>query len=128
MAYNELLEQRIASKLQDQKILFEQKRMFGGVCFMIQEKMCLGVSKDYLMLRTLDERYTQLLDEPHVEPMTFGKKTLHGFLFLTEEAYKKDKDLHRWITLGLEFAEKGVVKSKKTSKKNQVSPKKLHNK
>lgn len=121
MAYNEELETRLAAALHARNINFEQKRMFGGVCFMINEKMCLGVSNDFLMLRALNEHYEQLLHEPHIEPMIFGKKILHGFLFLEEGAWRKEKDLQRWIGLGLEFAEKGVVKSKSTSKKTATT-------
>lgn len=123
MAYNEELETRLATALHARNINVEQKRMFGGVCFMINKKMCLGVSKDFLMLRALDEHYEQLLHEPHIEPMIFGKKRLHGFLFLEEGAWKKEKDLQRWIDLGLEFAEKGVVKSKSTKNKKAVDKK-----
>jgi TfoX/Sxy family transcriptional regulator of competence genes len=113
MAYNEQLGERIAEKLSSLNIAFEEKKMFGGIAFMIRDKMCIGVSKDMLMLRVMEDKYEAQLEKPHVEPMQFTGKTMKGFLFIHELAYKKDKDLLYWINLGLEFGEKGVLKVKK---------------
>lgn len=54
MSYNENTVNRIAEQLLDQNIAFEEKKMFGGVAFMLNEKMCIGVVKNELMLRVLD--------------------------------------------------------------------------
>ena len=57
MSYNELVAERIAIKLYDLNIQFAEKKMFGGIAFMIQDKMCIGVVKEELMLRVLEEKY-----------------------------------------------------------------------
>ena len=113
MAYNETLSLRIAEQLMDQKIPFEEKKMFGGIAFMINDKMCIGVLKDEIMLRVMDEHYESLLEINHVKPMEFTGRTMRGFLFIEEPAYHQDKALRRWIAYAQEFGEKGVVKSKK---------------
>jgi hypothetical protein len=53
------------------------------------------------------------LEENHVNPMQFTGKTMKGFLFIELSAYKNDKDLLKWLNYGIEFGEKGIVKSKK---------------
>lgn len=113
MAYNEELGNRIASKLLDLDIDFIEKKMFGGVAFMIQDKMCIGVSKDEIMLRVMEDKYESLLEENFVKPMQFTGRIMKGFLFIEEPAFEKDKDLLKWIELGIEFGKFGVVKTKK---------------
>lgn len=118
MALNEQLVQQIANTLDHLTIAYQQKKMFGGVAFMIQDKMCLGVSKEFMMVRVMDAHYAGIIEEPHTEPMIFGKKQLHGFLFITPQGYQHEKDFKRWIQYGLEFAEKGELKTKKAKSKN----------
>jgi TfoX/Sxy family transcriptional regulator of competence genes len=113
MAYNEELSIRIKKLLIDQNENFVEKKMFGGLAFMINDKMCIGVVKDQIMLRVMDEVYETLLDVNGVNPMDFSGKIMKGFLFIDPEAFQTNKNLLRWINFGLEFAEKGVVKSKK---------------
>lgn len=113
MAYNEELSLRIQKRLINLGIDFYEKKMFGGNAFMINEKMCVGIIKEELMLRVLDSKYEMLLEKNHVKPMNFTGKTMKGFLFIVEEGSKKETDLNQWIDFGLEFAKFGVVKSKK---------------
>ena len=113
MAYHEALADRIAEKLYELQINFREKKMFGGIAFMINDKMCIGVVKDEMMLRVTDNHYETLLEENHVNPMQFTGKTMKGFLFIELPAYKNDKDLLKWLNYGIEFGEKGIVKSKK---------------
>ncbi len=113
MAYNVTLADRIAEKLYELEINFHEKKMFGGIAFMINDKMCIGVVKDEMMLRVMDNHYEKLMEENHVNPMQFTGKTMKGFLFIELPAYKNDKDLLKWLNYGIEFGEKGIVKSKK---------------
>ena len=87
--------------------------MFGGVAFMINDKMCIGVVNDEIMLRVLDEVYEPLLEEHYVKPMNFTGKIMKGFLFIEKEAFEKDNQLEKWLDYGLDFGKRGVVKSKK---------------
>lgn len=113
MAYSEEIARRIRNKLSDFQVDFNEKKMFGGIAFMISDKMCVGVVKDRMMLRVLEDRYDELIEENHVHPMEFTGKTMRGFIFLDEKAFESEADLDRWIGYGLEFGEKGVLKSKK---------------
>jgi TfoX/Sxy family transcriptional regulator of competence genes len=113
MAYNEQLASRIVEHLFLQKIEFTEKKMFGGIAFMINEKMCIGVMKNVIMLRVLENHYDMLLEENYVKPMEFTGKTMKGFLFIEEPAFAKDVDLNKWIVFAQEFGEKGIVKTKK---------------
>jgi TfoX/Sxy family transcriptional regulator of competence genes len=116
MAYDELLAERIANKLLQHEVLFIEKKMFGGIAFMIDDKMCIGVMKDEIMLRILDEKYEFLIEQPHTKPMQFTGKTMKGFLFIEESGFQTDKDLQQWIDLAIEFGRFGIVKSKKKKK------------
>jgi TfoX/Sxy family transcriptional regulator of competence genes len=113
MAYNEDLALRIAHKLAEFRVNFTEKKMFGGIAFMVNDKMCVGVTKEQMMLRVMDEHYDGLLEENHIHPMQFTGKTMRGFLFIDQEAFETDPALERLINYGLEFGEKGKVKSKK---------------
>ncbi|GIZ07681.1 TfoX/Sxy family protein [Flavobacterium sp. UMI-01] len=113
MAYNELLSLRIQQQLQEQQMNFVEKKMFGGIAFMIADKMCIGVMKELIMLRVMDEYYDGLLRENHVRPMTFTGKRLKNFLYIESEAFATEKQLARWVVLAIDFGKRGVVKSKK---------------
>lgn len=113
MPYNEALSIRIKKLLIQLNIEFTEKKMFGGYAFMINDKMCVGIVNDQIMLRVMEEHYEKLLEENGVEPMNFTGKTMKGFLFIQPEVFQTDKQLNDWIAYGLEFGEKGIVKSKK---------------
>jgi TfoX/Sxy family transcriptional regulator of competence genes len=113
MAYNEILSLRVEKQLNQLNVDFIEKKMFGGNAFMINEKMCIGIVKNELMLHVMPEVYESLLEENHVRPMDFTGKIMKGFLFVEEEGLQHEEMLMRWIQYGLDFAERGIVKSKK---------------
>lgn len=113
MAYNEQLGKRIHDQLTQWKVHFSEKKMFGGIAFMVNDKMCVGITKEEMMLRVMDEHYETSLERNHVKPMEFTGRVMKGFLFIEEAAFKKQSDFEYWLKLGLEFGEKGLVKSKK---------------
>lgn len=113
MAYNEELSLRIQKRLLDLNIDFYEKKMFGGNAFMINDKMCIGIIKEELMLRVLDGEYESLLEKNHVRPMNFTGKSMKGFLYIEEEGLKKESELNQWIDFGLEFSKFGILKSKR---------------
>lgn len=113
MPYNEDIYLRIKKLLILKNIIFEDKKMFGGVAFMLKDKMCFGVINNQIMLRVLDIHYEKLLEENHYKPMNFTGKTMKGFLFVDEEAFKNDSALFQILEYGIEFSIKGVLKSKK---------------
>lgn len=113
MAFNENIANRVAEILIELKILFEERKMFGGMAYMVNHRMCICVIKDDLMVRVLDNKYEELLDENFVRPMDFTGKPMKGFLFIEEDGFKTTIELKKWINQGLEFSEFGELKSKK---------------
>ena len=103
MAYNEYLGERIDNALQKMGIAFEERKMMGGLAFMVDEKMCVGVVKENLMARIDPEIFETALTKPGCEPMDFTGKQMKGFVFVTPEAIDQDEDLDYWIELALEF-------------------------
>jgi TfoX/Sxy family transcriptional regulator of competence genes len=93
MAYDEILSLRVEKQLNQLSINFVEKKMFGGNAFMINEKMCIGIVKNELMLHVMPEVYESLLEENHVRPMDFTGKIMKGFLFVEEEALQSEEML-----------------------------------
>lgn len=116
MAYNQILSFQIEKLLNQLNVTYTEKKMFGGNAFLINDKMCLGIVKNELMLRVLEEQYESLLEENHVRPMNFIGKIMKGFVYVEEEALKTETDLLTWIQMGLDFSERGIVKSKNKKK------------
>lgn len=118
MAYNTFLADRISSFFNDKKILFYEKKMFGGLCFMVDDKMCVGIVKDEIMVRIHPDIYEVSLNKPGCNAMNFTGRPMRGFVFLTDEAIDLDKDLHYWLQLALEFNPFAKKSKKRSSKKN----------
>ena len=96
MVYDEKLASRIRQILTTQKGLAE-KKMFGGIAFMLNGNMCCGVVKNDLLIRTGAEKYEKALTEPHVRPMDFTRRSLTGFVFVSLEGCRTDEDLKKWL-------------------------------
>lgn len=124
MAYNERLAERIRTYLKGRRGV-EEKRMFGGLCFMLNGHMCCGVEKDRLMVRVAPDRYETLLKKPHAHEMDFTGKPLKGFLFISEGGYRTASGLASWLDEAVECArskppkKKRVKISRKLSKENR---------
>ena len=90
--------------------------MFGGLCFMVNDKMCVGVEKERLMVRLDPEKYDEALEKEGCTPMDFSGKPMKGFVFVSIDALTTKKKLEYWIKLALEY--NSIAKaSKKKSKK-----------
>lgn len=103
MAYDEYLAERIRRSLQGSGTLFEEKKMMGGLTFMINEKMCVGIVKNDLMARVGPGRYEEALAKPGCREMDFTGKPMKGYVFVGAEGMDKDQDLDQWIAMSLEF-------------------------
>lgn len=114
MPYSESLYHQVKKQLILREVAFVEKKMFGGVAFMLQDKMCIGVVKEQIMLRVLEEAYERLIHKEGFELMDFTGKVMKGFLFVNQEYVNHNNN--RWqeiIDLAIDFAEKGQLKSKK---------------
>jgi TfoX/Sxy family transcriptional regulator of competence genes len=102
MAYDEKLADRVRQALADIPNV-EEKKMFRGVTFMVNDKMCVSVSGNELMLRLDPDLTEQLVEEPGTRPMVHGGKHMKGFIYISPERFKNQKDFDYSIKLALEY-------------------------
>ncbi len=108
MAYNEFLADRIRQCLKGAGTT-EEKKMMGGLVFMVNHKMCLGIDtdkntkQDRLMVRVGKLPYEQLLGQKSSRKMDFTGRVMRGFLFVDPEGFDLDEDLDYWVERALEF-------------------------
>ena len=125
MAYDQHLGERISGVLMEKRVRFEAKNMMGGLCYMINDKMAVGVVKNSLMIRIDPELYEPSLKKKGVRPMDFTGKVLKGFLLVDPIGIDMQRDLEYWIQLSLDFNPRAKSSKKATPKKNRRSaPKK----
>ncbi len=115
MAFSEYLADRVRQRLLNKGYVVE-KKMMGGLIFMVNDKMCLGIDIDKksqcdrLMVRVGKLPYNTLLKKDGSRPMDFTGSVMRGFLFIDPEGFDKDSDLDFWVKKALEFNELIVKK------------------
>jgi hypothetical protein len=93
--YDERLAQRIRDVIsRDAEV--EERKMFGGIAFMVDSKMVVGIVGDELMVRLGPDAFTEALGQPHVRPMDFTGRPMAGFVFVAP-AGTREAALERWI-------------------------------
>jgi TfoX/Sxy family transcriptional regulator of competence genes len=102
MAYDEGLAERIRGVLDEQPGVSE-KRMFGGVAFLVKGHMSVGIVQDKLMVRVGPESYDRVLRECHARRMDFTGRPMKGFVYVVPEGYESDASLERWVNLGVSY-------------------------
>lgn len=108
MAYSTFLADRIEQRLRS-KGLTEMKKMMGGLIFMVNEKMCVGIDvdkktgKDRLMVRVGKASHEQLIFSKGSREMDFTGKTMRGFLYVDPDGFDSEEDLDWWVEKALEF-------------------------
>ena len=108
MAYSEFLADKVRQRLVNKGKVVE-KKMMGGLIFMVNDKMCIGVDmdknsqSDRLMVRVGKLPYEALLKKEGSRPKEFTGSVMRGFLFIDPEGFDKDEDLDFWIQKALEF-------------------------
>ncbi len=103
MAYDEGLAQRIREVLGEQPGLVE-KKMFGGIGFMLHGNMACGVHKDALIVRVGPERYEEALARPHTRPFDITGRPMKGWVMVTSDGYESDDALKGWVQQGVDIA------------------------
>jgi TfoX/Sxy family transcriptional regulator of competence genes len=114
MSYSEELVNRVRETLQDLPDV-EEKKMFKGLTFMVNGKMCVGVSKDRLMCRIDPEIHDEAVEKPGCTTVTMARKPYKGFVYVDESEVKSQKDLDYWIGLALEYNPRAKATAKKKS-------------
>jgi TfoX/Sxy family transcriptional regulator of competence genes len=102
MAYSLELAERIRSQLDG--VPFVEKKMFGGVGFLLNGNMACGVNKDNLIVRIDPEKQTALLKKPHAKPFDLTGRPMKGWLVVEAEGCKTDRQLSAWVQEGIAFA------------------------
>jgi TfoX/Sxy family transcriptional regulator of competence genes len=102
MAYDEGLAERIRTVLEDERGISE-KKMFGGIAFLFDGKMFVGIVKHDLMVRVGPARYDESLKKRHVRPMDFTGKPMKGYVYIAPKGVADDGELANWVRLGSEF-------------------------
>ena len=109
MAFNENTVKRIREIMKQKKVPFSEKKMFSGVCFMVDDKMCCGThidkktEEDFLLCRIGEEAYAGALKKENVIPMEFTGRSMKGYIFVKGKGYSNDKDLQYWLQLCLDY-------------------------
>jgi TfoX/Sxy family transcriptional regulator of competence genes len=116
MAYDERLADRIREILVDQPVI-EEKQMMGGVAFMVNNKMCVGVIKEDMMARIDPDVFDEAIEKHGCRPMDFTHKPMKGWVFISPEGIEKVNDLEYWIGLALDFNKTAKASTKKNKKR-----------
>ena len=113
MAYNEQLAKRVRERLYDLSD-FEEKQMMGGLVFMVNDKMCVGVVKNELMCRIDRGFHEKAVEMNGCRTMDFTKRPMTGYVMVDETGMKTNKEFDFWLNLALEFNR--IAKSSKRKK------------
>ncbi|MBS1916030.1 MAG: TfoX/Sxy family protein [Bacteroidetes bacterium] len=113
MPYNEKLADRVREIICYTHKNIEEKKMFGGLCFMVNDKMCVGVESERMMVRFDPTLTDELMEKEGCHPMDFTNKVMRGFAFVDIEVLNTKKKLEFWIGLALEYNAKAKASKKK---------------
>jgi TfoX/Sxy family transcriptional regulator of competence genes len=104
MAFNNRLANRIREQLKLFPEEFTEKRMFGGLTFLYQGKMTIGIVKEDLAVRIIANKMENELVKPNVRPMDFTKRPMKEFVYVSKDGIKTEIEMLHYIELGLEHA------------------------
>lgn len=103
MAYDEYLAERIQNVLLSKRVNFDAKKMMGGLTFMVDGKMCIGIVKNDLMARIGPDFYNEALEKEGCKEMKFTGRPMKGYVFIEPHGIDMDSDLEYWIQLCLDY-------------------------
>lgn len=113
MAFNEKLADRVREYIGLTQDNVEEKKMFGGLCFMVNNKMCVGVENARLMVRLDPNIEDEVLQQEGASPMDFTGKPMKGYFFVDIEALSTKKKLAYWLDMALAYNEHAKPSKKK---------------
>lgn len=115
MACDEFLAERVRHSLRENNSGFEEKRMFGGICYLVDEKLCIGVFDKELMVRIPPEKQDEYLLNEACHLLDDSGKSMKGFLLVSPEGVDMDEDLDKWVKRCLEFNPRAKSSKRKKS-------------
>lgn len=105
MAYDENLAARVLEAVSQLcPVQIVEKKMFGGIAYMVQGNMCVGIIQDSLMVRVGKKNYEEMLNQPHAQIMDFTGRPMRGFVTVAPEGIESAQDLTNWLQRGLDYA------------------------
>ena len=119
MPYDEHTAQRVRRILQEKHVDYYEKKMFGGLAFMVDDKMCCGLmfekkrNSDTFMARVGEDAYPEAIQRGGATPMDFTGRAMKGYIFVTPEGYDMDVDLEWWVQKCLDFIPEAKSSKKK---------------
>jgi TfoX/Sxy family transcriptional regulator of competence genes len=128
MPYDETLAARIRDILGERSDITERK-MFGGVAFLCQGRMCCGVAGSDLIVRVVESAMPRALARQHVRPMDLTGRPLRGFVFVSLSGCRTNQALTKWVDEGLRFVEEhyGVGITVKSSDSRRPRQRRIRN-
>lgn len=103
MAFDERLAERIRKRLGKRKE-FAEKKMFGGIAFLLNGNMCVGVHKQDLIVRLDPEETEKALAEPHTRVFDLSGRPMKGWILVESNGLKDEKALGKWISISVDYA------------------------
>lgn len=104
MAYDEGLAHRVRRIMNDEPGMVE-KKMFGGVGFMLNGNMACGVNKDDLIVRVGPDNYAHAVTQAYARPFDFTGRPMKGWVMVGPDGVSDDDDLQNWVAQGVRFAQ-----------------------
>jgi TfoX/Sxy family transcriptional regulator of competence genes len=124
MGYNEKLADKTREIISLTHKKVEEKKMFDGLCFMVNDKMCVGVEQERLMVRLDPAKYDEVIEKEGCKPMDFTGKIMRGYVFVDIDVLNTKKKLEYWVKLALEFNKIAKVSKKPALAKDGKAVKK----
>jgi TfoX/Sxy family transcriptional regulator of competence genes len=117
MSYNESLASRIDRYFSTKRVPFESKRMMGGLVFMVNGKMCVGVEQSRLMARIDPQEQSAALARTGCTPMDFTGRPMRGYVYVSMDVLRTARQLESWLSLALAFNPKAVASKRSASRR-----------
>ena len=121
VAYDEKLAERIRHAFEDRRDIAERK-MFGGLAFLLQGRMCYGIVGNDLMVRVSADEFDAVMRGRHVRPMDFTGKPLRGFVYVSPPGFRTATTLRTWLSRGERVAEDKAARPAKPSPRRRTRP------
>ena len=125
MAYDNYLAERVRHSFRDNNAGFEEKKMFGGLCFMVDDKLCAGVFDNELMVRIPPEKQDEYLQNDECHLLDGSGKSMKGFLLINPRGVDMDDDLDKWVKRCLAFNPRAKSSKRKKTKNEKSRPNKI---
>jgi TfoX/Sxy family transcriptional regulator of competence genes len=107
------LVERLRERLQDMPNI-EEKKMFSGITFMLNDKMCIGVSREIELFCRIDPaEHEQAIERLGCRAMIHKGREMQGYVFISEEGYQNLKDFDYWLKLCLDYNPRAKASKKK---------------